>query len=392
MSFLHSVIADATPPRIMRKSAASPAHPSAGNLLGRVTHSAHSAEKNGRVQEYHRTPPSVVSERKTMRRRGVSSEQQVEKQTSSTNEPEPKIAVTPPDLKQRQKSITPSRTTNNEPPSPENPLQSSRFQGGRTRQTGESDEQQFAHTKHPRRPTTNQTLTKRELTSQQNDKSLPGPSHSMDSPAFDSARLWSQQFLDEQEMGDKAGSLKPKAGADHVEISPVKPAAMGNDRISAETVPLPTPHNEPQTTAVLHTKPISLEEGETETSLREDRESFSIAQPLHPEEPTRVDAQHSDSQRSEFPDQQKIEPGDPFNVAEKTYPEHDGSFHERVGQEEGGALFQQPLLWPTPPQQDTPRVQIGQVDVIIEAPHAPETRSVPAPENDFASRHFLRRL
>ena len=45
-----------------------------------------------------------------------------------------------------------------------------------------------------------------------------------------------------------------------------------------------------------------------------------------------------------------------------------------------------------PTTQDTPPVQIGQVDVIIEASHAPETKSAPAPENDFASRHFLRRL
>jgi hypothetical protein len=214
----------------------------------------------------------------------------------------------------------------------------------------------------------------------------------MDRTPFDSTWLRSHQLLDEQELRGKAGSLKSKAGGDDVEISPVKPATVRNDGISTETVSLPTPHNEPETAAAPHPAPISLDGGETKTSLHEDRESFSAAQALHPEEPTIVYAQHSDSHRSEFPDQQESEPGAPLNGAEKAYPEHGGAFHERVRQEEGGALFQQPLLWPTPPQQDTPRVQIGQVDVIIEAPHAPETRSAPAPLNDFASRHFVRRL
>ena len=393
MSFLMSVIADATPPRIMRKSAASPAQHSAGNHRRRVPHSAHSAEKNGRGPEDHRTQPSVVTERETMSRRDALPEPQVKKQTSPASKPEPKMAGTPHDLQQRQKPGTPARTPDIKPPAPETPPESSTLRGGRKRQIGESDEQRLAHMKHFRRPTTNRTLTKGEPTSQQDEISVPGPSHSMDRTPIDSTRLRSHQLLHEQEeLRGKAGSLQSKAGGDDVEISPVKPATVRNDGISTETVSLSTPHNEPETAAVLHPAPISLDGGETKTSLHEDRDSFSAAQAFHPKGRTIVYAQHSDSARSGFPNQEESEPGDPLNGAEKAYPEYGGAFHERVGQEEGGALFQQPLLWPTPPQQDTPRVQIGQVDVIIEASHAPETKSAPAPENDFASRHFLRRL
>jgi hypothetical protein len=42
---------------------------------------------------------------------------------------------------------------------------------------------------------------------------------------------------------------------------------------------------------------------------------------------------------------------------------------------------------------DAPKVQIGQIDVIIEAAAQPAAKPAPAPSpNDLASRHYLRRL
>jgi hypothetical protein len=42
---------------------------------------------------------------------------------------------------------------------------------------------------------------------------------------------------------------------------------------------------------------------------------------------------------------------------------------------------------------DAPQVNIGRIDVIVEAAQQPETKQMPVqPVNDFTSRHYLRRL
>jgi hypothetical protein len=62
-------------------------------------------------------------------------------------------------------------------------------------------------------------------------------------------------------------------------------------------------------------------------------------------------------------------------------PKDGGLFHSRV-----------PLRSPEK-MHDAPKVQIGQIDVIIEAAAQPAAKPAPAPSpNDLASRHYLRRL
>lgn len=64
-----------------------------------------------------------------------------------------------------------------------------------------------------------------------------------------------------------------------------------------------------------------------------------------------------------------------------------------VGENEGhGGMDRPPLLWTEPQPRETNDVQIGQVEVIIEAPPPPEGKAPSAPTVEFSSRHFLRRL